>query len=246
MAKYYTLLRTFKADLQNHEKFKKDTIIKLAKALEEERLCLIEQINDKLAQDLEGYITRSYIGICLEKKYKKKGFDRHKKKVEVATDGTEILSEQDKLKEEERKKEEEDSKKFFEDMNKTLDTRAEETKSLNDIVVQELDKIREENKTLQSKLNESITAEEYESMKIDVNLAKNIVDDVKNHLGEYIKFEEDETGEIELIEVLAEKTNTYEVKIDLRKFEDGIKESYKRGKHSALLRISGEKVVDWS
>jgi hypothetical protein len=70
MATYDQMLRTFKAELDMSEKYKKDMVVKLALQLEKEGQIAVDKINQQLTEDLKGFITKAWIGQVLERKYK--------------------------------------------------------------------------------------------------------------------------------------------------------------------------------
>lgn len=70
MASYEQLLDTFKASLNDHEGYKKETILALAHSLEKEKQIPKEKISEKLADDLRGYCSARYIRECLGSEFK--------------------------------------------------------------------------------------------------------------------------------------------------------------------------------
>jgi NAD kinase len=70
---------------------------------------------------------------------------------------------------------------------------------------------------------------------------------IAENLGFYMVFDKDEYQNIYVKEIDSEKANTRkELKIDLREFEDQIKNSFQKGKHVAKLKHNGEKVTSWN
>lgn len=236
LVNYDTLLRTFKAELGESEKYKKDTIVKLAKKLEQEMEVAVHDINDKIANDLDGYVSRQYIGQCLDKKYKhqekitavKKDKKNKKQAIQIATNGTIIDETKDKA-------------EFYRDLDKAFDKSDKEVYSLNDTVVKELDSTKEELKALESKFENLITPEQFESLQNRLTAQDAILDGLRNYVGEYVLY--DESLEVESVRP---KSGEEKIKISLRKFENKIKESFKLGKASATIEHDGAHVTDWT
>ena len=235
LVSYDTLLRTFKAEIIETEKFKKHTILKLAKKLEEE-LAELHKINDRICEDLDGYVSRQYIGQCLDKKYKQQekitASPKKKKKekaIEIATNGS-VLSE-----------EETDKAEFYRGMDKEFDASDQRVRSLNDTVVKELNTAIIKQKELESKLASTITEEEYLKIEKQVTAYEGLVEQFKNHVGEFVKYDEN----LEITNVIAPHTKD-SLKINLRKFENKIKQSFKLGKASATIEYEGSHATDWT
>lgn len=247
MVSYSVLLKTFKAELDQTEQYKRDTITKLAKKLEEEKYP-IGEINSRLVRDLEGYIGKSYINEVLDKKYKdqskihEKEKEKDKRKeVTVTTDGQTVIDDP------EQELEEAEHNKFHDELDNALDNRAEEVKNLNDVVVKELDKEITLRKELQQKLEQSITPEQYQELEKKVIIYSEIAESVESHIGKYIKFKKDEDGVIILEEILA-TTDPYRgtLEIDLKKFGNKIKESFEHGNSIANIEFEYYKVKKWT
>jgi hypothetical protein len=211
-------------------------ILKLAKKLEEEKKVKLNEINEKICNDLEGYVSKQYVGQCLDKKYKnqekitssaKKDKKNKKQAIEIATDGTIIDEAKDKA-------------EFYRDMDNAFDKSDEEVKSLNDTVAKELDSTKEELKALESKFENLITPEQFESLQNRLTAQDAILDGLRNYVGEYVLY--DESLEVESVRP---KSGEEKIKISLRKFENKIKESFKFGKPFATIEHDGTHVTDW-
>jgi hypothetical protein len=246
MVSYDTLLKTFKAELKEQEKYKRDTIVKLAQKLEEEKYPMGE-INQRLVRDLEGFIGKSYISQILDKKYKdqskiheKTEKEEDKDKITVATDGTVVPD--PKL-----EHEQEENAEFHQELDNTLDNRTEESKSLNDVVVKELDKEISLRKELEQKLEQSITHEHYQELERRALMYSELMKEIENHLGEFVKFEKDEDGQLALVGILATKDPYGGIlEIDLKKFGNKIKESFQHGNSIAKIEYENYKVKKWT
>jgi hypothetical protein len=237
LVSYNTLLQTFKAELSETEKYKKDTILKLAKKLEEEKKVPVNEINDKISNDLEGYVSRQYVGQCLDKKYKQsEKITSPKKKskekeIEIATNGS-VITEEEK-----------DKAEFYSAMDKALDRSDQELKSLNSTVVNELDKANNKVKELEAKLANTVTEEEYRAMEKRVNEYEESLEDFKNHIGEYVRYDKD----LQITNVMPAKGKEKDrVKISLRKFENQIKDSFKRMQPFAFIEHDGQHATNWT
>jgi hypothetical protein len=241
MVSYDTMLRTFKAELEQTEKFKKDMIVKLAKQLEKESDIPVSEINDRIASDLEGYLTRQWVGQCLADKYKndkkqhKEKKDKNKKEkqklIEVTADGTQLPNFED---------EDEQRAKFNQDLGKALEERSSQSANLNDAVVKELDLAINKRKELESKLENVITPDEYKKLEEKLILQDEILDSFRNHIGEFVLYNKD--LEIEYVKT---KSRDERIKISLRNFEDAIKDSFKHSKSFAYIDHDGSIVTDW-
>ena len=91
VSKYDQLLDTFLASLEDHEGYKKDTILQLAHALEADSKIPLEEIAERIIKDLEeaikkGYITKRYIHMVLPAEYKRP-YEKIPKR-RMLTDGT--------------------------------------------------------------------------------------------------------------------------------------------------------------
>jgi NAD kinase len=244
MADYNTMLRTFLAELTTTEQFKRDMLIKLAKQLEKEQYPT-NQINDKIAEDVEGYVSRNYVGQVLEDKYKdlskSHATTRKKKKkqvIELAADGSVIQPPESKEDQVERF----ERTKFSEDLGRTLEARSKEVEGLDSMVMKELEQVRNEKQELGTKLSETINQLEKQLKQND-----EVMELIAENLGFYMVFDKDEYQNIYVKEIDSEKANTRkELKIDLREFEDQIKNSFQKGKHVAKLKHNGEKVTSWN
>lgn len=233
------MLRTFKAELEQTEKFKKDMIIKLAQQLEKESEIPVKEINDRISSDLEGYITRQWVGQCLADKYKngvkqvkknkrKKEKEKEKEKlVEVAEGGATIY-------------EDFENTKFHQDLGKALEERSSQSANLNDVVVKELDVAINKQKELESKLANVVTPDQYKQMENRLSYQQEILDNFRNYVGEWVLYDKDLQ-----VEHVRPKSGDEKIKIPLRKFEDAIKESFKHGKSFAYIEHDGSSVVDW-
>jgi hypothetical protein len=221
MASYSVMLRAFLAELDVTEQFKRETIIKLAQQLEKENFP-VDKINDKIAEDVEPRISKSYVGKILEDKYKNKAKIHKKKKeqpIEIAVDGSVINPE-----EEEAKINAEEHEKFTEALNTAAEASSKQIESLDSMVLKELDTARE-------KLKQQEEIMEY----------------IEENLGFYMVFDKNEDNILYVKMIDSEKANTSkELKIDLRRFEDNIKDSYKKGKYSAVIKHDGTKVTAWN
>lgn len=248
MVSYDTLLRTFRAELKEQEKYKKDMIIKLAKKLEEEKYP-IHEINGRLVFDLQGFIGKSYISQILDKKYKQldKIHEKEKGEEEEATvmntnDGQTVVNDPELEREQEAKEE------FTNEFNQALNSRAEESKSLNDAVLKELDKELNIRKELEEKLAESISPELFETLQKKLAAQEEIMEWIEENLGSYLRFEKDEEGKIICAEIneLMKNEPPKEITIDLRRFGDEIKNSFKRGKYVAKIVQKNGQVKSWT
>jgi len=237
MVNYATMLETFKAELTQTEKFKRDMIVKLAKQLEKESDIPVAEINDRVASDLEGYLTRQWVGQCLADKYKN-GKKQHKEKkskkekeklIEVAADGTQLPN-----------YEEEQHAKFHQDLGKALEERSAQSANLNDIVVKELDQKQEQLKELESKLQNVITPDQFKELENKLSQQNAIIDELRNYVGEWVVYDKDLQ-----VEHVRPRSRDEKIKISLRKFEDEIKESFQQGKQFAYIEHDGAIVTDW-
>lgn len=252
---YDTMLQTFKSEIHEQEKFKRDFIRKLALQIDKEKIVETHKINDKLAKDLEGYVTRGYVGQCLDNEFKYKTKQNNMKEeddkeelVEVTTDGRTIIP--DKKQERDKKKkqlEELERADFSKDLSKALDARAQDSTTLNTVVVRELEEQRNENQDLRSQLKNVVTREEFETLQKKLAAQEEIMEYIEENLGSYLRFEK-EGGKIVCAEIneLMKSEPPKEITIDLRRFEDEIRESFKRGKYIAKIVQKDGQVKSWT
>jgi hypothetical protein len=242
---YNVLLQTFRAELKEQERYKRDMILKLAQKLEEEKYPTSD-ISRRLVSDLQGFIAKSYVSMVLkDKKYKDQSKIHEKEREEedeitVTNDGTVVPNP-------ELEHEQEEHDKFYEQLSSSLGSRTEEVKSLNDVVVKELDKEINLRKELEQRLEQSISHEQYQELEVKASMCSELIENIENHLGEFVRLEKDEDGQIILEEVLSTKDPYSGVlEIDLKKFGNKIKESFQHGNSIAEIEFENYKVKKWT
>jgi exonuclease III len=185
MPNYQQLLRTFKAELDQSEQFKRDMILRLAQQLEKEGQIAVNRINQQITQDLEGYVTKGYVGQCLDKRFKNgdkitRGAEAkpNELKLLVQVGETGIQTTEDDLTDELKRLENQESEDFHKDFRNKLD----ETKlpELNQEVFMELQRKIQEIDQLNVEVN-GLHNEMRQNQQILFQLSK--------HAGYYVKYD---------------------------------------------------------
>ena len=177
-------------------------IVKLATRCLKEKLCPKNKINDKIATDLEGFITRQYIGQILGKDYKDQShIHRGKNKAEEKVSEDKLMVQigeaaiettESELKDEANRVSRESemiaSQDFHDELNQALDQRAVDVKEINSAALKELD-------TLSEKLKEQDRVIKY--LREELNFKSMILSTFERFVGKYIKY----NNEFEIIDV---------------------------------------------
>ena len=239
MVSYAVMLRTFLADIDNYERFKRDTIIKFAEQLEREQYP-IDQINHRIVEDVEPRISRQYVGQVLKDTKYKDTSKIHKKKkkelIQIAADGSVIESDEARLEREEAEGNVLEHEQFTRHLDKLAEQGSKEIQSLDKAVLQELDQSKDRNKELEKQLKDVMAINEDQ---------KEFLDDVSEYFGSWIRVSQD----YKIVDVADTKEDTKvtkAIRIDLKMFESDIKDSFKSGKESALIRHDGKNAISWN
>jgi hypothetical protein len=241
MVSYDTLLKTFRAELKEQERYKKDMIIKLTQKLEEEKYPT-NDISARLTADLDGYIGKSYIAQVLDKKYKHLEKAREKEQKATVMNTTEGQTVNEVNPEEQEAKEQ-----FTNEFNQALNSRKSESKDLNEVVVRELDKQLEYTRDLEARLKQTVSQEDYEKLEKRLLRYSELIDSIEVHIGSFIKFAKNEDGElfIEDTAPLVDGAPEGSIEINLIKFKKKIKESLENNYSLASIEYENHKAVAW-
>jgi hypothetical protein len=192
LTSYDILLKTFKAELKVNEEYKKTMVLRLAEQLEKEKVVALDKINQKLSEDLAGYVTKQWIGKVLDGKYKdaiklananaKHEADETKLMVQLGEQGLETTygDVKDEVTRIKRGNEADESDKFREELRQALDAKGIDPTQMNVNVYKELSAKIEELDTLNN--------DHYNLRKAYADL-DHILTDLHQYCGKWIKYD---------------------------------------------------------